>query len=428
MERSTGTTSTSQSHSPKSAPSFSKVKDGRKQDIRGLWVRGSRFYAQLTIEDHATGDKSVRRVPLMDKDRKPVGTVAQAVEAMSRLKVSRSDNDLPVLHRCPKFKDFSETYLAWIKVGDGQKAPGTLEKESGQIKGWIGHLGARRLDQIRESNVNGYIKKRLGDGVCQRTVKLDLIALRNVLNFGIDEGWIKTLPLPRARRNKSKRGCKPEAKRELLTPEDLEGLCEAALATKPDGSPVTKNGQQLSDYCRLMAYSGARRNEALGIRWEDIDFGGRVLHIRRQITRRGIEDPKNGQPRRVNFNSNLEQLLRNMSERRAMDSEWLFPSPQRGEKDIPAKSFRESFELAKRHAVEGHPKLAGVGFHDLRHFFISFAVMSGIDFLSIAEWAGHQDGGVLIGKVYGHLLAGHAEAMGEKLNFGPTIFKVAVNE
>jgi hypothetical protein len=32
--------------------------------------------------------------------------------------------------------------------------------------------------------------------------------------------------------------------------------------------------------------------------------------------------------------------------------------------------------------------------------------MSGIDFMTIAAWLGHKDGGTLIGKVYGHLLDG----------------------
>lgn len=40
------------------------------------------------------------------------------------------------------------------------------------------------------------------------------------------------------------------------------------------------------------------------------------------------------------------------------------------------------------------------GFHDLRRHFISYAVMSGVDFMT--SWLGHKDG--VIGKVYGHLL------------------------
>ena len=38
-------------------------------------------------------------------------------------------------------------------------------------------------------------------------------------------------------------------------------------------------------------------------------------------------------------------------------------------------------------------------------------VMSGVDFMTIAAWVGHRDGGVLIGKVYGHLANEHRKAM-----------------
>ena len=112
-----------------------------------------------------------------------------------------------------------------------------------------------------------------------------------------------------------------------------------------------------------------------------------------------------------------------MHKRRAPDSQWIFPSPQRGEKDIPARSFRESLNLTRTAA--GLPKF---GFHDCRHHFISMAVMSGVDFMTIASWVGHQDGGVLIGKVYGHLANEHKKAMADKLNFGPSVPQNAVNQ
>jgi integrase len=57
-------------------------------------------------------------------------------------------------------------------------------------------------------------------------------------------------------------------------------------------------------------------------------------------------------------------------------------------------------------------------FHDLRHYFISTCVMAGIDYLTIARWVGHRDGGVLIGRVYGHLNDEHAKKMATLLVFG----------
>jgi integrase len=407
----------------KHAPQFRRAVDGRKQPIRGLWVAtaSGKYYAQIKMEHPTTGRRVVRRTVLKDKDSNPVTTLAEAKNALALALARRDEGEVLARGRCPKFSEFVTTYLAWAKAGEGQKAPGTIEKERSGLKRWGVQLGDQRLDQIRPGHVNGYIQKRLNEGVSRRTAAVDVIALRNVLNHAIDEQWIKALPIPRARRNKSKRGQDTKPERQLLATEDLAALCEAALATKADGSSVTKNGQQLCDYLRFMAYSGTRRNEALGCKWSDVDFDGDLLHVRRQSTSRGIEQCKNSEERAVNFNPKLDALLRDMHQRRAQDTDWVFPSPQRGDKDIPARSFRESLELARAHALAGHPKLADKGFHDLRHFFISYAVMSGVDYMTIAKWVGHRDGGILIGKVYGKLNDKHKAAMARKLNFGPVI-------
>jgi hypothetical protein len=42
-------------------------------------------------------------------------------------------------------------------------------------------------------------------------------------------------------------------------------------------------------------------------------------------------------------------------------------------------------------------------------------VMAGIDYMTIAAWLGHKDGGILIGKVYGHLNNEHRLNMAAKL-------------
>jgi integrase len=153
----------------------------------------------------------------------------------------------------------------------------------------------------------------------------------------------------------------------------------------------------------------------------------------------------------VDFNPKLETHLKEMQTRRQPDSQWLFPSPQRGDQDIAAKTFLESLNLT-RNAVSrvcqacghstagGEParcdecsskpsqqqkellsKLRRFCFHDLRHHFISYAVMSGVDYMTLARWVGHKDGGVLIGKVYGHLADQHRKAQAARMNFGPTV-------
>ena len=137
-------------------------------------------------------------MPLLDKDKQPVQTVPQAMEALNRLKVNRSDSNLPVLHRCPKFSDYVKTYLDFIRAGQdsGQamKKAATIAREEGALKQWTEDLGGTRLDKIALRHINAHIAKRLQSGTNKRTVKIDIIVLNNLLNHAIEERWINTLP------------------------------------------------------------------------------------------------------------------------------------------------------------------------------------------------------------------------------------------
>jgi integrase len=297
--------------------------------------------------------------------------------------------------------------VAFISSGQGTKKPGTIQKEKAILARWTDYLGQLRLDQIKRVHVNRFIERRLKDEVSPRTINLDIIAFRVVLKRALEDGLIQRLPTEGLRPLKT-----TTRKRPLFTADDLRKLCKAASETKQDKKdkpvPVTENAEQFTDYIKFLAYCGARRNEALAMRWPDVDFKQGQLTI-------GAEgDTKNRTARVVDFNPKLKAHLLDMKKRRAPDSQWLFPSPQRGDKDIPAKTFRESLNLARVQA-----KMAQFNFHDCRHHFISMCVMSGVDFMTIAAWVGHRDGGVLIGKVYGHLANEHRKAMAERVNFGP---------
>jgi integrase len=389
---------------------FSKVLDGRKQPVRGLWERNGRFYAQLRIENPITGVKKTRRVPLVDKDGVGVPTVAQAIAELKRMQTKRADDQLGVVGRTEKFGVYASQYLEVIK--DTKKA-GTVEKESSILALWTKHLGELRLNQIKRVHVNRFIEKRLKNKKSPRTANLDVIALRNVLKRAVDEGLIQRLPTEGLRPLKT-----TVRKRPLFGPTELENLCAAAFKTRENQNgetvEVTKNAQEFVDYVKLLAYSGARRNEALALRWQDVDSE------REQLTIGASGDTKNRTSRVVDFNPKLRSHLEDMKRRKAPDSDWLFPSPQRGKKDLGARTFQESLKLVRTKA-----KMPNFRFHDCRHHFISTAVMSGVDFMTIAAWVGHRDGGVLIGRVYGHLANEHRKAMADRMNFGPVPLTVA---
>ena len=387
---------------PHRPATYQKVLDARKLPVRGLWVRQGRYYARLAIPDPDTGVTQVRRVPLEEAK-----TDAQAQAALHRLHTQRADQDLPALREAPKLAAYIAEYLIAIQHA---KRPGTITTERANLNAWIEQIGGVRLHHINRAMINKFITRRLKAGASPRTVNLAVICLRNVLKRAIDDKWIKNLPTANLRPLKW-----TAKKRTLFADLQVEEICAVAfrpvfagggLAQPGETGMPLKNAQQFADFVRLLACCGSRMSETLRLKWSDVDWGIGQLTVGSD----GLA--KNHHERKVDFNPRLKAQLSEMLTRRAPDSEWLFPSPQRGERDERAKSFRESLLLARAAA-----KLPEFGFHDCRHFFISMCVMSGIDYMTIARWVGHRDGGVLIGKVYGHLNNEHTKRQAQRIEF-----------
>jgi len=370
---------------------FTAARDSRKRKVRGLWIRNGRYYLQMRVE----GEKSARKIPLQAQN-------LQAASKEIREKQSAKDKgELPTAGLKPKFAGYCKSYLEFFEtVQNSGKRPRTVERERTSLVRWVAALGHVRVDKITKPMITAFIEARLKDGLSPRSVNVDVIALRNVLKKAMNDGFLHALPTA---------GLKPlrvrTVKRPLLTPAEFEKLCSAAHR-------CGKNSDELVDYLKFLAFTGARCSEALRVKWADVDFE------RRHVTIGADGLSKNGKSRVVDFNPNLETHLREMWQCRAPDTAWLFPSPQRGDQDRAAKSLRDSFEIARKQA-----ELSWVGFHDLRHFFCSLAIMSGIDVRTIAEWMGHLDGGILIGKIYSHLLGEHRQRMAQKLVFSPVVVK-----
>ena len=372
---------------------YQKVFDDRKRRIRGLWKRNDCFYARLNVVDSLTGRKSTKRVRMPE-----CRTVAEAWIAMQGLQKDRRDQNLPVLKRSPRLADYWAEYLKFYTEVKDAKRPKTLKAERYACKRWLEHLGDLRLNEITRPHLNSFISKRQIAGMSPRTVNLDVIALRNVLKRAVEDGLLKVLPMENLRPLKV-----DQKKRPLVTAEDIERLLTVART-------LPKSGQLLVDALQLMFACGSRIAETLRLRWPDVDFA------RRQLTVGADGLAKNRKHRVVDFNAPLETHLKEMHRRRPQDSDFLFPSPRRGEADVPIVNFNKALISACEKAG-----LDNFGFHDCRHYFISYCVMSGIDFMTIARWVGHQqDGGVLIGKVYGHLSNNeHAQRQAQRISFWP---------
>lgn len=371
---------------------FTKCNDARGHAIRGLWERNGRFYAQMEIPG-----KGTRRVPLVDEANQPVESVAAAVKARNRLLMDRDVGRTPGPRVTPKVREYCLHYIGWLESTQA-KSPLTIRKERGSLRGWVDFMGDLRLNQITRKGINAYVLQRTTEGeVSNRAANLDVMTLHNLLRFAATEGWVRgDLPTE---------GWKPlkyvAPRRSLLSQENLDKICEEAVS-QVNGKPKYVNGQFLCDYVKLLAYSGARRQAGLSLRWEQVDWTNRQVTFFTKFDKAAV----------VDFNEKLEAHLKDMLGRKQESCPWVFPSPRSS--DGPGFFANPQKTLGLVTSAIG---LADFKLHDLRHFFISHAVMAGIDTLTIAAWVQHADGGVLIGKTYGHLNPQHKRDAAAKLQF-----------
>jgi hypothetical protein len=225
----------------------------------------------------------------------------------------------------------------------------------------------------------------------------------------------------------------------LLNPEALK-LLDPRVRHLRQAQELT--GQAFHDFLRLLQFSGGREHETCVQEWTSVtwsrkakfngdggpDFkkGHKVpgnLFFPGKRAKAGGGEP--AEDRWVDFNDNLEAHLLSMYERRDPSSNWMFPGRKEGE---PIQRFSRQLERVKRtlrrkwQATVPEKEWKKSQWFDrftfqwLRHYFISHCVMAGIDYKTIATWVSHRDGGVLIGRLYGHFYKAHGQAMAQKLN------------
>ena len=340
---------------------YHRVLDNQGEAVKNLYRRRDRFYRRQSGKTVSLGLSQEEAIILNDR-------MSQGLTPMS-----------------PAFSQFWKKYISTIR---GAKASRTVDSEEQHLQAWASYLRSKRLHEINNGDILAYRAKRLEEGWSARTANISMSCFNNLMSFAKDCGYISDPPRVKMIKTRS-------AKRRLYQQHDIDAVCNAALE-------VGKYGQLLADFIRFLQYTGARMTESLRVRWEDVDW------TRRQVTIGFDGETKGREYKVVDFNRNLEAHLKSMLSR-AGDSRYLFPT-FRADADKPLTTLKSSLHTAR--AKSGLP---GFNFHDCRHHFISYAVMAGVDYLTIAKWVGHKDGGILIGKVYGHLNNSHAKAMADKL-------------
>jgi integrase len=148
----------------------------------------------------------------------------------------------------------------------------------------------------------------------------------------------------------------------------------------------------------FLAYTGVRLGEAKWIEWQHVDFERGTLVVVGEPN----EGTKNREIRRVDLIPAARDLLSRLRKSGA----------KAGTKVLAVGEAQKSMVRAAKEVG-----MAKITHHDLRHFFATICIESGVDIPTVSRWMGHKDGGVLAMKVYGHLRAEHSQAAAARVSF-----------
>lgn len=261
--------------------------------------------------------------------------------------------------------------------------PKSKAKQEMQLKWWNAQIGAYLLSDVTPPMLAQY-RDKLGGQPTRRglrhspsTVLRYLAVLSHVFSTAVkDWGWLDDNPMRRITKPKEPRG-----RVRFLSDDERVRLLEACKGT---------SCHYLYPVVVLALSTGMRHGEILNLRWSDVDLDrARII----------LQDTKNGERRSVPLTGHALEEIERLSKVRRIDTTYLFPNSNYGEKARPYE-IRKSWIAALKNAG-----IEGFRFHDLRHSTASYLAMNGATLSEIAEVLGHKT--LQMVKRYAHLSESH---------------------
>jgi integrase len=191
--------------------------------------------------------------------------------------------------------------------------------------------------------------------------------------------------------------------------------------TKPEIQPL--DAQQMKALLRaaqgtdlyalwvLMATTGVRVGEALGLRWEDLDLEARTLRVNRTVYRGQSCLPTTDSSRRT---IKLSRVAAEALRQHPQQCEWVFPTSRGTTINVNNLRYRSWKQLLERAHLP-----SGTWIHDLRHSAATLLLSKGVPIKVVSEMLGHSNVSITL-SIYAHVLPdmqdGAAEAMDDALS------------
>jgi integrase len=162
----------------------------------------------------------------------------------------------------------------------------------------------------------------------------------------------------------------------------------------------TRSAEHCADLTQGLAFTGCRISEAARIEWMDLSFESGEVFVKGDPE----EGTKNKETRRVPLIHEARALFERMRSDRQ--------SEPASSKVFVVNECQHSMDAAAEKIG-----MARITHHDLRHFFATICIESGVDIPTVSRWLGHKDGGTLAMRTYGHLRREHSLAQAQKVSF-----------
>ena len=270
------------------------------------------------------------------------------------------------------FEDACREWLRYVEH-DRQRAASTLRDYRNTVRLYLlPGLGASTpVASITTEDVDALRERMLGEGrLSRRSIQKILVLLHGVLKRAKRKKWIAVNPAEDAERVTVSRS----GDFSVLTPEEVESLARAASC------------EQDAAIFLVGAFTGLRLGELRGLRWADVDFAKRTVHVRRNIPQHGVERvPKSGKVRSVPLVDRAAEVLDAFSRRGDWTSEADFVFVHGFGGPFDAGRLRIRFHAAREEAG-----LKYLRFHDLRHTFGTLAVRV-FPLTDVKAYMGHAD-------------------------------------
>lgn len=304
-------------------------------------------------------------------------TFATRTEAAAWLRNAESDAQLIPLGKANP--------LSFSKVVERFGQAGLVRRDNERpVDYWSLVFGDTAINEIQHGLINAErltlqnkkAERRTANGIIETdrsvsnsTVNRYMSALSAVFNFALEQGLIDHHPMAGKKVRKLKEG---SGRDRVLTEGELDRLLVAAGSSE---------WPQLPLFIKFLMMTGCRKSEAINLKWTEVDLPNKVALLR---------TTKNGNPRSLPLSTDLRSLLADASRVRALGSEYVFyyqkDPKQQAKPDAPFANARKVAGLWRDRADQR----SWVGFHTMRHTFVTRLVQSGASIAQVSGITGHK--------------------------------------